>query len=95
MITLPSGRSAPVVLTAAVALASAPRSGRGTRDAAWSRADAAHAQGGGELGPGGHRLPALERVEHTLELGARLHALDPRRRGGGGRLVLVTGTGYG
>ena len=65
MITLPSGRSAPVVLTAAVALASAPRSGRGTRDAAWSRADAAHAQGGGELGPGGHRLPALERVEHA------------------------------
>ena len=36
-----------------------------TRDAAWSRADAAHAQGRGELGPGGHRLPALERVEHA------------------------------
>ena len=44
-----------------------------TRDAAssraegqWrSRADAAHAQGRGELAPGGHLLPALERVEHA------------------------------
>ena len=41
------------------------RGGGRTRDAAASRADAAHAQGRGELGPGGHRLPALERVEHV------------------------------
>ena len=48
---------------------------------------------GVRLGVG--KLGFVERVEHTLELGARLHALDPRRRGGGVRLVLVTGKGYG
>ena len=52
-----------------------------TRDAAssrakgqWrSRADVAHAQGRGELGPGGHLVAALECVEHAwLGLGLGL-----------------------
>ena len=56
-----------VILEAAAQERGATRDAASSRAKGWwrSRADAAHAQGLGELAPGGHPLPALERVEHA------------------------------